>query len=237
MSTPIDLFVDRRQVFGGDPVAGLSRADGSDLASALAAFVERRAGAGAVRARVWLGGDVCRPFLFPVVAGLRDRDERERAAQAMAPERTALSAPLRLWLEDGAATGARAAAAMTQADYLQTMEALRRARVRPASLAPWWSAALGAALRARPGLRAFAAFDGVALVVATGEGGAFSALECMAPVDAEAARAAWRRRLFAGGVDDADAAWAALDARVAGGADAPDGLPLRAYVQWAWGGA
>lgn len=238
MSAILDVFIDRRRAAVAGAAEGAWRGEGADLGATLAALAAYRVGTHPARARVWLGGDLCRPFLLPPLTGLRDRAERVRAAQAMAPARTGLSGPCRLWLEEGVTSGPASAVAMAQAEHAQTIEALRRVSLKPASLAPWWSAALRAALSERPGLRAFAVFDGAGLTIAMGTAGTFSVLETIAPIDSEVARDTWRRRLFAEGADAHDSGYAELDAATASdGAGAPAGLPLREAVNWRWGDA
>jgi len=52
---------------------------------------------GRSKLRIWLSGGLCRPFIVPAVPGIRGTVEWQRTAAALAPQRTGLAGPCRVW--------------------------------------------------------------------------------------------------------------------------------------------
>ena len=152
------------------------------------------------RVRVWFSGGLCRPFLLPQPAELASDAELVSLAAALAPARTALAGPCKVWLE-GQRIGAptvkrlilRACAAIQESTWQQTNDLALRAGWKLISARPWWSEALRAGLLADEA-SAIAVHDCDSLTALMGGDGEFETATTYAPIaDEDAAEAAWRR--------------------------------------------
>ena len=157
--------------------------------------------------RLWLSGGLCRPCLLEPPMGLAGEAEFERVAVAMAPARTGLTGPCRVWFEPALATttstlpGPRLVVAVSQVVLDQCLAVLRGARLRPVSVKPWWAGVLNAALSTvamTPAAAAKVEMLGVrdcdSLTVLAGAADSFEHASSLSPlVDEASAEAAWRR--------------------------------------------
>lgn len=176
------------------------------------------------RRRVWLSGSLCRPFLAPPVDGLRDVQERHKAFEAMAPDLTGLAAPCTVWID-------RSLGVAVASDVLSRLhEALKQFRRPVASIAPWWSALLTAALRHDKSPSLLTVRDCDSLTVLAGLDKEFSTATSVAPLqDDAAASAALMRLLLTRDVEPS----LRHDARLAlNKTEGSDAAPLGPLVEW-----
>ena len=149
--------------------------------------------------RLWLSGGLCRPFIVPLVPGLKNASELARVLQAMAPQHTGLPGECQVWKDnDGEAPVAVAVQRVVLDSLQETVNAASQAhRHRIASIRPWWADALRAALQQEPAVPAVAVQDCDSLTVLTGRGGRFDIATTLTPViDREAARSSLARLLL-----------------------------------------
>ncbi|HET9645623.1 MAG TPA: hypothetical protein VFP68_20210 [Burkholderiaceae bacterium] len=157
---------------------------------------------GSSRVRVWLSGALCRPFVVPVLPGVRTQDELHRAAMAMAAARTGLPGPCEVWLDAGPLDRSRVAVAMHREVLDRLLQVLRARRDRIVSIRPWWSGVLDEASRRDANAPAIAAVDDESLTVLLGHGDAIESVNCISPIiDADAATAALARALISSDVE------------------------------------
>jgi hypothetical protein len=202
-STALDVYLGTRtalvcrqdQRVLGSSVAGVDAA--LDAIGAALSTLEQRQ-----RLRVWLSGGLCRPFVLPNVAGLRNGQEIERMATALAADATGLQGPLNVWMEPGSASRAQVAVAMP-ANVRQRIEELaasRRSRV--VALRPWWAEVQRAALAQQKDLAALSVQDCDSVTLLLGNGDDLELVSTVTPVvSAESARTAFARALLSSSVD------------------------------------
>ena len=93
------------------------------------------------RLRLWWSGGLCRPFLLEPPANVASEDELLRLATALAPKRSALNEPCRVWM-DTDVEGKRLVVAVAEATWLACAQMTERAGWQVASAGPWWAEAL-----------------------------------------------------------------------------------------------
>lgn len=203
-SSDIDLYIGTRAfaATGGGLRHGDTALDNVDAVFAAMEDCLNRAGR-RLRLRVWLSGALCRPFVVPVLPGIRSLDELHRVAVAMAAPRTGLPAPCEIWLDAGPLDRSRVAVAIHSEVLDRLLQKLRARRHRIVSIRPWWSGVLDEASRLDATTPAIAAIDDEALTVLLGKGNAIDIVNCISPlVDADAASAALARTLISSDVED-----------------------------------
>jgi hypothetical protein len=100
-----------------------------------------------LRARVWLGSALARPFVVAADAGARDAGEASELARAVASDATGLGGELKVWLAPWRARRATLAVAIPQL-LLSALEATagQRRGQRVVSVRPWWNQVLDDAI-------------------------------------------------------------------------------------------
>ena len=93
------------------------------------------------RLRIWWSGGLCRPFLLEPPDNLASEEELLQLAAALAPKRSALNAPCRVWM-DTAVEGKRLVVAVAESTWLACTEMTERAGWQIATAGPWWADAL-----------------------------------------------------------------------------------------------
>lgn len=206
---------------------------------ALAEFEQwARSHPAARRVRLWLAGELCRPFLVPALAGVKRQEERERIAASLAPAATGLAGACRVWVDASGVSQAAVAAALELAVWEALDAALRTARLRPVSVRPWWSEALRICLARKPDALALACHDGSALTLLGGTGADFSVARTFHPVaDVESARAALLRAALSAQIEDARGGRVTLapfepGSGEAAGADAASPSRFAPWTRW-----
>lgn len=127
------------------------------------------------KVRLWLSGELARPFLFGPVAGLRRWAEVERVLEAAAPDATGLDGPCKVWI-DGDPTRQACVAVAVPAALVEALAAARREkRLAVVSVRPWWSVALNAVLASEPSAELVMIDDHDALTVLQGGSGRYVA--------------------------------------------------------------
>lgn len=153
---------------------------------------------GEPRLSVWLSGALCRPFLLPPVAGLRNANDIAAIAQAQASALTGLSGPCSVWIEPAMGDQPSVGAAMPAA-LRERLLALGRAGGAGggavASVRPWWAAVLDAVLKQESVRSALLVQDADSVVFLAGEGDRFTAATVHAPIVAGEVAQAVRSRL------------------------------------------
>ncbi|MCK6432454.1 MAG: DUF1995 family protein [Aquabacterium sp.] len=190
---------------GAVPPQFIAAADTTQLASQLTLMLTKLPGR--VRLRLWLSGGAARAFRMDGVESLRSEDEFERAAHALAAQRTALSEPLRLWVEPARAARAdvRVAVACEQSWLEQMEQAVTAAPGKRISLIrPWWSEALARVVTAGASPPAVGIIDTESLTLVVGAAHGIAQLHSVYPVSNDApGRAAQQRALVRAGLDPA----------------------------------
>jgi hypothetical protein len=183
------------------------------LVAGLVALADRLREEGAPRRlRIWLGAALCRPVRLAPIVGARTRSERSRLAELAAVAQSGLQAPCRVSIDRDAKSGDAVAIVVEERVLAAIEQALASARSRAASIRPWWTQALGAALKSNPALRALGVWEGRALTLMTGEGRNFALTQTLYPVEsAESASAAFARALISGMISQDDALAVRLD--------------------------
>jgi hypothetical protein len=138
------------------------------LAGEVAAIVQGRK-----KVRLWLSGELARPFLFGPVAGLHRWAEVERVLEAAAPEASGLDGPCRVWIDGDPTRQACVAVAVPVALVEALAAAKREKRLAAVSVRPWWSAALNAVLASEPAAQLVVVDDHDALTVLQGGAGQY----------------------------------------------------------------
>jgi len=195
---------------------------------------------GRSKLRIWLSGGLCRPFIVPAVPGIRGTVEWQRTAAALAPQRTGLAGPCRVWVDAVKGDAPRVAVVMQESWFEQLMAFVEANRTRGHSLAsirPWWADVLRAAHARDPQLRAMATQDCDSLTVlvsAPPNEGGFSLASTLTPVtDRDAAESALARLLLSADVDAAQSLTARLIQQPQEPADAAKaGLAMSALTEW-----
>jgi hypothetical protein len=227
-STALDVYLGTRAAlicFEGKRLFGQGVA-GEDagfdvLGSALGSMPHAR------RLRVWLSGGLCRPFLLPSVAGVRDDQEVQRVATALAADATGLHGPLQVWVESAAASQARVAVAI-EAAVLRRVNALCAGhRRRVVAIRPWWAEVQRAGLAGRDGLAALSVQDCDSVTLLFGRDGDLESASTVTPVlDAETARTAFARATLSSSVDAQNTLSIRLMPELPEGASALPGLAI-----------
>ena len=171
----------------------------------------RRLGRRAIE--VHLSGALARPFMLDAVAGMNSWPEALQVAGALAPEATGLAGPCAVWL-DAWVPGQRCVAVAMEAALRDQIEQIARAaRLRIATLRPWWCAAIDSA-RAHllEPARLLAVEDGDSLTLLTApDGDDYAALATHAPGPGPVqARAVLARAAMAMNLQPGDIAWASM---------------------------
>ena len=98
--------------------------------------------------RVWLGGELARPFLLPVMPRRTSASDLDAAWQALARHAFQTDRACRVWVgRGGAAAHPGALGVAAAADVVSEIEGwFAQRRLRLCSLAPWWSGVFDAVL-------------------------------------------------------------------------------------------
>lgn len=212
-SSAVDVYV-------GTRVVAVCDASGAIWSNAVQGLVETLAalrGHLAVREaktklRIWLSGGLCRPFIVPPVAGVRDAGERRRIAHAMASSLDGLGADCQVWIESSRPGAHAVAICMLDSTFSAIQEALDGdKRLTVLSIRPWWAEVLRHALRERTSLQALSVRDCDSMTFLAGAGDGFDHAVTHSPVHGEAGgAAALARSLLAADLDPASAVSATL---------------------------
>ena len=181
------------------------------------------------RVRLWLSGALARPFMFGPVAGLRRWAEANDVAASMASDATGLIGPCAIWLDDWRPDAPCLAVAMNRSllDAIETSAAEHGLRI--ASIRPWWTAVLGAALQTPEAPRCLTIEDSDALVLLSGSELMFGTAVAYAPrPDAQQTEALLARGLLAAGIERTQASRASLSRNSA----SSDTVQVPFGVQW-----
>jgi len=150
-SEPLEVYLSDREVgLGRRGVRSSQWAETSDLSDALqqlAGWFGTPACSGVRQVRVWLSGDLARPYLVPAASGARSAREARVLATAMAADAAAFDGEVRLWLDrwrSGEPTLAVAIPAQVWQglhEVVATWSASRagNAAIGIASIRPWWN--------------------------------------------------------------------------------------------------
>jgi hypothetical protein len=157
---------------------------------------------GRLRIRLWLSGGLCRPFLVPVIGGVRNVAEALRIAEAMAENATGLQGPCKVWVEAGQPSASRVAVALSATVLSAGLGLSTGHRCRVVSVRPWWSEVLRSAMRRNPRPTAISVQDCDSVTIFIGESGSFDVASTVAPVhDAESAQTAFVRAAVSSNVN------------------------------------
>lgn len=154
--------------------------------------------------RIWLSGGLCRPFIVPAMAGVRDAGERRRVAHAMAGSLEGLGADCQVWIEPARPGAHAVAVCMLDSTFGAVQDLLDERKLTPLSIRPWWAEVLRHALHKQPSLRALSVRDCDSMTFLAGAGDGFDQAITHSPVNDEAAgAAALARSLLAADLDAA----------------------------------
>lgn len=93
-----------------------------------------------VRARVWLGSCLARPFVISANSGARNTGEARELAGAMASDASGLEGDLKVWLAPWRAASATLAVAIPQSLHASLVALIgARKGQRVTSIRPWWN--------------------------------------------------------------------------------------------------
>ncbi len=172
------------------------------LPQRLKQLVQRRQGWRRPTLSVWLSGDLARPFVLQPVAGLAAGAEAQALAETAAPATTGVPAPCAVWLSAAPQHKAAVAVAMPAPLRELILSQGQQARVRIASIRPWWALAQKQLLAGHPGfeLLVLEDTDAVVLLLSNGSGWLTAEAYTPKPVHAAQRQALLTRRAFAAGV-------------------------------------
>jgi hypothetical protein len=181
---------------------------------------------GRVRLRIWLSGDLCKPFMAPASANLRTAEEHDRVVRRAAARAVNHDRTLRIWVERpkrGQAnddTQPRIGAAIEEQLILDLTAAIKPHKL--LAIGPWWSAAVNVLDSANPGTEQLvAARDSESLTVAHWQSGRIRNVVALPTgLDERASRAALARYALNQPGVASDPTWVAL-------LGAPAGLAAR----------
>lgn len=141
-------------------------------------------GASARRLRVHLSASLARPFLLPVVAGLRDRYEAEGMADGLAAQATGHAGPCATWLDQWS-PGQPCLAVAVERELVEIVTRPAGRKAKATSLGPAWNLALTEWLGRAPsvGLLCIEEADGLTVLVAQGADFTLAQSHCPPPDD------------------------------------------------------
>jgi hypothetical protein len=183
------------------------------------------------RFRVWLSAGLCRPLVLPPVKRASAK-ELETIATTLAPSRLGWSEPLAVRVDTARGVGS-VAVVMQQRTLDDLLSVFDKARLRAASIQPWWAAALQEALRREGEAACVVVQDCDSICLLAGSGRVLDSAAVVSPTtDTAAAEAAVARLRFNMGI-----AAPTLIARLRIAADEPmtgdaGREALANYVEW-----
>lgn len=235
-SRVVDIYLASGRIGVSDPaespawkVFGNAIADMQLLTGEVASTVQVR-----TKVKVWLSGELARPFMFGPVAGLQRWAEVERVLEAAAPEATGLDVPCKVWVDGDLTRRACIAVAVPAALVDALAAAKREGRLAVVSVRPWWSAALNAMLASQPGAELVMIDDRDALTVLHGSAGLYMTATTGWPHPADQLSQWLARQQVAYAADPAKAAYGVIGLPVDGptaGLQPLDKVPFGATVE------
>jgi len=235
-----DLYLSTEAVAMVGSQRTLWHQDVTGCEAGLAALARRWVDAGApTRIKVWLGASLCRPVRVSRVAGSLSRRERRHLVESSAIAGSGLTAPCRLWLDQGVDAEAVTAIVVEEAVLAAigtAFSAFSAFGARAVSIRPWWARALDAALATNPALNALGIWEGGALTVLTGSDDTFASARTQLRVGtADLAAAAFSRALVSAMIAPDDALALGLDWRASSRVEGrePLGFGDLPFLPWA----
>lgn len=199
----LDLYLGTRhvvlcrgvEVVLSEPAYGLPAALGR-AADALRGVTGRAA------VRVWLSGDLCRPYLLPTSVATARADERLTVAAALASTRAGLTVECEVQIDFDRKGQSALAVAMPKSVLEAIFSAMSGKLRRVQSIRPWWAAVLEMSLQRSDVPVAVGVRDSDALTVLAGTQGVFTMAVTHSQVDDEGARLAWSRSVMGDAVPE-----------------------------------
>lgn len=149
---------------------------------------------------MWLSGALARPFMAPVVPGVRSEQEARAIAASMAPEATGLAGACQVHLDGWTAQGPTLATAMLGELY-ELLNGKDLPLKAPRAVRPWWSAVVNQVLNQDSGAQLIAVREDDALTVIGGAGESIAIAHSFAPAGHDEAVGMLARLGVSGGLD------------------------------------